>query len=649
MADNFGFWKPLDPILTRIFSALLCAALAMAFISAAQAAEKGRPDKATAQECDRTDDYQARVTGCTRLLETAGLPPVVRSAAYWQRAQGYNRTGRPELAVPDLDEAIRLNPKFVLAYVERALANSFLSKDDDIIRDATRATELNPKLIVAYVVLGHAYARKRELDKALVALDAALRVDPKLPAALAARADIWIKKKEPRFALADADQIVKLQPKDGLSYALRCHVLEGMGSFDEAIADCTQAIELGNPALVNAASGYQNRATVYFKMGNFDRAVADYDQSIRLDPKNAGALSERSDVWRAKGDLERAQQDADEALRFNSGLAKLHTSRGLILEARGNLAGAREDYKAALALADYSSTKGYSQTFVDDSSREKEIARARLTALSVDVGPTISPVNPPASGAAAQASEKRIALVIGNSAYRRVTALPNPANDARSVAKSLTDLGFQVSEGIDLDRDGLKRTILQFVQHAASASLAVLFYAGHGMQIDGRNFLLPVDVDPLKAKELSTELSTEVLDLNFILAGLDDRLRTNIIILDACRDNPFTQKGQDAQTAVAGRSIVLQPGLAQPSELGSGATRGAGTLLVFATAPGQVALDGDGANSPFSLALIRHIGTPRVDVQQMLTRVRADVVASTKGKQVPWSNSSLLGEVFLGR
>lgn len=558
----------------------------------------------------------------------------MRSVAYWQRAQGYNRTGRPELAVADLNEAIRLNPKFVLAYVERAAANSFLSKDDDIIRDATRATELDPKLIAAYVVLGHAYARKQELDKAMAALDAALRVDPKLTAALAARADLWIKKKEPRFALADADQIVKLQPRDGLSYALRCQVLERMGSFEEAITDCTQAIELGNPVLVNAASGYQNRATVYFRMGNFDRALADYDQSIRLDPKNAGALSERSDVWRAKGDLERAQQDADEALRFNPGLAKLLTSRGQILEARGNAAAAREDYKAALALADYSSTKGYSQTFVDDSSREKEIARARLTALSVDIGPS------------ANSAEKRIALVIGNSAYRRVTALPNPANDARSVAKSLTDLGFRVSEGIDLDKAELKRTILQFVQSAASASLVVLFYAGHGMQIDGRNFLLPVDVDPLKVKELSTE----VLDVDFILAGLDDRLRTNIIILDACRDNPFTQKDRDVQAAGTGRSVVLLPsGLAQPSELGSGATLGAGTLLVFATAPGQIALDGDGANSPFSLALVRHIKTPRVDVQQMLTRVRADVVANTRGKQVPWSNSSLLGEVFLGR
>ncbi|WP_315833792.1 caspase family protein [Bradyrhizobium prioriisuperbiae] len=634
---NSGFWKPVGPILTGMFAALLWVAVAIACTSEARAAAKGRPDRATAQECDRTDDYQARVTGCTRLIETAGLPPVVRSAAYWQRAQGYNRTGRPELAVPDLDEAIRLNPTFVLAYVERALSNSFLSKDDDIIRDATRASELNPKLTIAYVVLGHAYARKKELDKALAALDVALRVDPKLTAALAARADLWIKKKELRFALADADQIVKLQPKDGLSYALRCHVLEGMASFDEAIADCTQAIALGNPALVNAASGYQNRATVYFKMGNLDRALTDYDQSIRLDPKNAGALSERSDVWRAKGDLERAQQDADDALRFNPDLAKLHTSRGLILEARGNAAGAREDYKAALALADYSSTKGYSQTFVDDSSREKEIARARLTALSVDAGPSLGP--------AAQMSEKRIALVIGNSAYRRVTALPNPASDARLVAKNLTDLGFQVSEGIDLDKAELKRTILQFVQRTASASLVVLFYAGHGMQIDGRNFLLPVDVDPLKARELSTE----VLDLNFILAGLDDRLRTNIIILDACRDNPFAQKDKDAQAAEAGRSIVLQSGLAQPSGLGSGATLGAGTLLVFATAPGQVALDGNGANSPFSLALVRHIKTPRVDVQQMLTRVRADVVASTNGKQVPWSNSSLLGEVFLGR
>ena len=136
-----------------------------------------------------------------------------------------------------------------------------------------------------------------------------------------------------------------------------------------------------------------------------------------------------------------------------------------------------------------------------------------------------------------------------------------------------------------------------------------------------------------------------MVDMDTILAGLDDQVRTNILILDACRNNPMAQ--QAAAAGAEPRASKPAPGLAAPTALGAGSTLGAGTLIAFATAPGQVALDGEGANSPFSAALSRHIGTPGLEVQQMLTRVRAEVVAATKSKQVPWSNSSLLGEVYL--
>jgi len=204
----------------------------------------------------------------------------------------------------------------------------------------------------------------------------------------------------------------------------------------------------------------------------------------------------------------------------------------------------------------------------------------------------------------------------------------------------LRGIGFEVSEGLDLNAQKMKETINTFLRGASTASMAVMFYAGHGMQIDGKNYLVPVD-----AKLDSGEaMIASVSDVDTILSGLDDQLRTNIVILDACRDNPTVLQ---AQTTIASRSVQLRSGLAAQSGLGAGATIGAGTLVAFATAPGQVALDGDGANSPFSAALARHISTPGLEVQQMLTRVRAEVVASTKNKQVPWSNSSLLGEVFL--
>ena len=247
---------------------------------------------------------------------------------------------------------------------------------------------------------------------------------------------------------------------------------------------------------------------------------------------------------------------------------------------------------------------------------------------------------PPPTTAAAPSAGRRVALVIGNSAYAHVKALPNPINDARSIAKSLRDIGFAVSEGVDLDRAAMQKTTRDFLRDAARAQVAVVYYAGHGVQIDGRNYLVPIDV----RLQGGTSVTDAMIDMDTILAGLDDQVRTNILILDACRNNPMAQQ---VASAGPGRAIEAGSGLAAPTTLGSGATLGAGTLIAFATAPGQVALDGEGANSPFSAALSRHIGTPGLEVQQMLTRVRAEVVAATKTRQVPWSNSSLLGEVFL--
>ncbi len=237
------------------------------------------------------------------------------------------------------------------------------------------------------------------------------------------------------------------------------------------------------------------------------------------------------------------------------------------------------------------------------------------------------------------AGGRRVALVIGNGAYAHVTALPNPPNDAHSVTKTLRNLGFEVTESIDADHATLEKVTSNFIVGATGAKIAVLYYAGHGVQIDGHNFLVPVDIQHDSVPNLMAAMT----DMDNLLAGLDDKIRTNILIFDACRNNPF-EKVADAG---AGRSISISTGLASPGSLGGGATAGAGTLIAFATAPGKVALDGEGANSPFSAALSKYMPTPGIEVQQMLTRVRADVVAATGSKQVPWSNSSLLGEVYL--
>ena len=232
-------------------------------------------------------------------------------------------------------------------------------------------------------------------------------------------------------------------------------------------------------------------------------------------------------------------------------------------------------------------------------------------------------------------AQDRVALVIGNGRYQNATLLPNPANDARAVAKALRDIGFDVTEGVDLDRTGMERCIRDFLRKAMSARLALLFYAGHGMQVDGKNYLVPVDAK----LEAASDLTFETIDLDTILDTLNDPAHTSIVILDACRDNPLARSF--ARRLGATRSAAVPSGLAAYSTLGTG------MLIAFATAPGQVALDGKGRNSPFTRGLLRHLGTPGLEVRQMLTRVRSDVAKATRHQQIPWDNSSLLGDVYL--
>ena len=231
---------------------------------------------------------------------------------------------------------------------------------------------------------------------------------------------------------------------------------------------------------------------------------------------------------------------------------------------------------------------------------------------------------------AAQAAD-RVALVIGNGAYQNANALPNPPRDAKAVATALTAIGFDVTQGQDLTRVDMERAVRTFLSKAANAKIALLFYAGHGMQVAGRNYLVPVD-----AKfESAADLNFEAVKLDDILDTFSDPMRANIVILDACRDNPLARS-----FAAKSRSVGVGSGLTTPSV-------GTGTLIAFSTAPDHVALDGDGANSPFTQGLIKYLAVPGLEVRQMLTRVRADVVESTHDKQIPWDNSSLLGDVYL--
>lgn len=497
--------------------------------------------------------------------------------------------------------------------------------------------------------------KKGDYSKVITDATEAIRLQPS-QAAYNLRGSAYYDKGDYEIAISDFDDALKLGPPSGTIFHNRGNAWRGKHDYAKAIADYDMAIK----ADPKSAFSFQNRGLSKQALGELDGALADINQAIRLDPSLPQPLINRTAIWRAKGDLDRAIADGSEAIRLakdkppvnimtppNSVLISGYTHRALAYEAKGDYARARDDYQATLAIV--ASDAGSKANQATAKVRLSLVTDASAPIPRDPPSPTTQPATAPApqqTGAAPAPSPApavrgaRMALVIGNGAYAHVKALPNPANDARAVAKSLRDIGFTVSEGVDLDRAAMQKMTRDFLREAARAQVAVVYYAGHGVQVDGRNYLIPVDV----ALKPGANMTDAMIDMDTIMAGLDDQVRTNILIFDACRNNPMAQQVASAGT---NRGIEGASGLAAPTSLGSGATLGAGTLIAFATAPGQVALDGEGANSPFSAALSRHIGTPGLEVQQMLTRVRAEVVSSTKNKQVPWSNSSLLGEVYL--
>ncbi|RWL78821.1 MAG: hypothetical protein EOR67_24155 [Mesorhizobium sp.] len=241
---------------------------------------------------------------------------------------------------------------------------------------------------------------------------------------------------------------------------------------------------------------------------------------------------------------------------------------------------------------------------------------------------------------AATPDGKRVALVIGNSKYVNAVALPNPANDARLIASTLRNAGFEVIEGVDQDNAGMHSLISKFTEESYNADLAVIYYAGHGMQVDGRNYLIPVDA------ELTSPayLKTRTVQIDEFMAALPADPAVGIIILDACRDNPLAR----TLAAALPKSRSLGAGLAPVDAKADGMGTG-GVLIAYATDPGAIAFDGNGVDSPYSLALAKHLTEPGVEIQSALTRVRGEVTEATQGRQRPWHNASLGREVFLGK
>jgi hypothetical protein len=231
-------------------------------------------------------------------------------------------------------------------------------------------------------------------------------------------------------------------------------------------------------------------------------------------------------------------------------------------------------------------------------------------------------------------AERSVALVIGNGLYKHAVRLPNPPADAAAMAAMLQSLGFDVVLGANLGRDAMTDHMSRFAQLTGGADVALLFYAGHAFQLDGKNLLVPTDA------EIKTEFDAKqrAIEIDAVLQYTMADAKVKLVLLDGCRDNPFAK--QIASSAPKTRNVLLGSGLAEMRP-------GEGTLIAFATGPGQTALDGEGAHSPFTRALLMHLPAPGVEIRHSLTRVRAQVSDDTHKLQLPWENTNMTGFFYM--
>ena len=499
------------------------------------------------------------------------------TAAYLNRADVYGAKRNFIVAIADASEAIRLEPGYPGGYTIRGQVYRMQGETDRGIADLTKAIELDPKLVRAYLQRGHAYVSKGEHDRAIADVSTAIKITPKNAAAYNERGYAYTQKKERELAFADFNKAIELNPKLADAYNNRGVYHANGGDADRALTEYNKAIEL-NPTY---ALAFTNRGYVYLRKGDLDLAIADFDKSIELDPAAGRAYANRATAYEQKGDAERALADLRKILELPA-----------VLEA--------------------------------DKQRQ-EIARARIARVA----------EPPVRRRNVKplpSKPQRVALVIGNSQYTHAGPLTNPKNDATGVAASLRRLGFeQVFESYDLSREQMGKALKDFGDVAEVAEWAVVFFAGHGIEMNGVTYLIPTDA----ALKRDAHVTDETISLTQVQAKVDAASKLGLVILDSCRNNPFAERM--VRSGGAARSIGR--GLANIEPEGN-------VLVAYSAKHGTTASDGAGSNSPFTEALLNYIEEPGLEINFLFRKVRDQVRTKTQRRQEPFLYGSLSSELL---
>jgi tetratricopeptide (TPR) repeat protein len=512
----------------------------------------------------RDSEAQLRQDACERLIADGKAPAKDMAVAYAVRGDALFKKRNLDKAIEAYSKGIELDPDHVGLLNGRGWAHESKGEDDLALADYNLALRKRPNFPMAYNNRGTLHFRQGALQSALDDFDAALKIKSDLYHPHLNRGRVLLLNRDFDGALAEFAAAEAADPKPGQPGAFRCNVYTEQGKLDDAIGECGKVIA----RYPNYQYAITSRAEAYIRKGNLDAALKDLNGVLTLNPNNIHA----------------------------------HLERGEIFERRRDLAQARTDYRsAAVALTKFDEL---------DIAMARKKAQERLAALT-DQGP-------------AGSVGRRIALVIGNGAYKTVPALENPPRDARLIADTLKAIGFQaVTLANDLTRDKFFETLKGFAAEAEKADWAVVYYAGHGFEIGGVNYLVPIDA----RLKVDKDAETEAVALEQVIAAIGGARSLRLLMLDACRDNPFAPA---MQHTIALKLVDKGFSNIEPS---------AGFMVVYAAKHGETALDGEGGDSPFATALARDV-REHVEVRKLFDIVRDDVWTATKHVQQPFTYGS---------
>jgi tetratricopeptide (TPR) repeat protein len=551
---------------------------------------------------DDKGDYDRAITNYDKAI---GLDPQYKEA-YLNRGVDYGNKGDYHRKIVDETKAIELWPQYAAAYVDRGNAYDDKGDHDRAIADYDKAIKLDPQDAMAYMDRGGAYGNKGDYDREIADETEAIELKPQEPAkAYYNRGVAYGNKSDYDRAIADYNKAIGLNPQFEEAYLNLGNAHDAKGDHDKAIADETKAIEL-KP---QDAKAYYNRGVAYGNHGDYERQIADETKAIELNPQFALAHAFRGHAYVNKGDYDKAIADETKVIELTPGYGYAYYNRAVARAATGDPAGALTDFRAAGQLIP-SNDRWHDQALARVADLEKQLATA-----------------PPTSAAAARG--RRLALVIGNSAYAAIGDLPNPRRDAEAIAKALTDDGFEVTRANDLKRARFIAALNQFADAAAKADWATIYFAGHGLQLDGVNYLVPVDAKLIADRDVQDE----AIPLDRVISAVHGA-KFGLIIVDACRKNPFlarmrfTAIARDARTRGLARVVPE------------------GTILIeFSAREGEEALDGGPpGNSPFAAALAKRLATPGMEINMVLRQVHTDVLAATGNQQEPMFSGNFPSE-----